>query len=180
MEYLVAVLLVLFVWGVMLFNRLVQRKNQVSQAWSDIDVQLKRRHDLIPKLVDAVTAYTHYERSTLDLITRLRTEVELIELPSHKAELERELSAQVGRLIAVAEDYPDLKAGKQYLELLQQLTEVENHIQYARRYYNGSVRDLNVRIDSFPDTIVAGMFGFRHAEFFELESSLESKPPELS
>ena len=178
MEYALISLLLLLVWAVFIYNKLIRDKNRVFQAWSDIDVQLKRRHDLIPKLVDAVTTHADYERSTLDAITRLRTEAEQTERPSDKARLEQDLSGRIKALIAVAEAYPELKAGEQFLQLLQQLTEVEDHIQYARRYYNGSVRNLNVRIDSFPDLLNARFFRFKPAEFFELESSLESRPPE--
>ena len=159
---------------------LIRDKNRVLQAWSDIDVQLKRRHDLIPKLVDAVNAYAHYERSTLDEITRLRSDADHTDAPGEKARLEAGLGDRVRELIAVAEAYPDLKASGQYLDLLRQLTEVENHIQYARRYYNGSVRNLNVRIDSFPDLLIARLFRFQQAEFFELESAMEANPPEAA
>jgi LemA protein len=149
-------------------------------AWSDIDVQLKRRSDLIPKLVDAVQAYSGYERSLLDEVTRLRSDSENRENPAEKSELESELTIKIKGLIAVAEAYPDLKADAQYLHLLQQLTDVENHIQYARRYYNGTVQHLNVRIESFPDMLIAYIFGFKQAEFFELESATEALPPDLT
>lgn len=175
----IILLLLLTIWAVVIYNRLILQKNRVIQAWSDIGVQLKRRHDLIPKLVDAVTAYADYERSTLDMITRLRTESEVAERPREKAGLEQQLNGRIKELIAVAEAYPELKAGSQYLDLLRQLSEVENNIQYARRYYNGSVRDLNVSIASFPDLILAKLFGFRSVDYFELESSMEAQPPEI-
>ena len=178
-EYYLISIFLLFIWAAVLYNRLVLDKNRVLQAWSDINVQLKRRHDLIPKLVDAVTTYADYERSTLDALTRLRTEAEHAGRPGKKSGLEQQLSGRLRELIAVAEAYPELKAGDQYLQLLRQLSEVGNHIQHARRYYNGSVRNLNVRIDSFPDLIIARLFGYRPVEFFELESSLERQPPEI-
>jgi LemA protein len=180
MEITLLILLPLFIWAVVIYNKLVGDRNRVLQAWSDIDVQLKRRHDLIPKLVDAVNAYANYERSTLDEVTRLRTEADNVSDPETASALESGLNRHLSRLIAVAEAYPELKASAQYLDLLQQLSAVENQIQYARRYYNGSVRNLNVRIDSFPDLLIARLFGYRHAKFFELESLVEADPPEVS
>ena len=170
----------LLVWAVVIYNRLVRDKNRVLAAWSDIDVQLKRRHDLIPKLVDAVNAYAHYEQTTLDEITRLRSDADQTETPAEKGRTENLLSGRMRELIALAEAYPDLKANRQYLELLRQLTEVENHIQYARRYYNGAVRNLNIRIDSFPDLLIARLFRYRPAEFFQLHSATEASPPEVN
>jgi len=175
----IAPLLLPLIWAVYSYNRLVRYKTRVLTSWSDIDVQLKRRFDLIPKLVEAVQAYSGYERSVLDEVTRLRNDSEVRKTPTEKSALETELTGKIKGLIVVAEAYPDLKADSQYLHLLQQLTEVENHIQFARRYYNGSVQQLNVRIDSFPDMLVASLFGFKRAEFFELESSTEALPPEL-
>jgi LemA protein len=173
-------LLLPLIWAVYSYNRLVRYKNRVLAAWSDISVQLKRRFDLIPKLVDAVQAYSGYERTVLEDVTRLRTDAESQDNPTAKAGTESELTIRIKGLIAVAESYPDLKADSQYLHLLQQLTEVENNIQFARRYYNGSVRDLNVGIESFPDMLVARIFGFKPAEFFELESATEALPPDLT
>ncbi len=174
-----APLLLPLIWAIFSYNRLVRYKNRVLAAWSDIDVQLKRRFDLIPKLVEAVQAYSGYERSVLDEVTRLRTDSKEHETPTEKSGLETELTDKIKDLIAVAEAYPDLKADSQYLHLLQQLTDVENNIQFARRYYNGSVQQLNVRIDSFPDMLIARLFGFRRAEFFELESATEALPPDI-
>jgi LemA protein len=168
------------IWGVVIYNLLVRDKNRVLAAWSDIDVQLKRRHDLIPKLVDAVRAYASYESRLVEEMTRLRADAERTEDPSEKGRLEGELSGRVRSLVAVAEAYPELKASAQYLELLRQLTEVENHIQYARRYYNGAVRNLNVRIDSFPDMVVARPLRFRPARFFEVETATEREHPGVS
>lgn len=173
-------LLLLAVWAIFIYNRLVRDRNRVFQAWSDIAVQLKRRRDLIPKLVDAVKAYADYERSTIEVITRLRSEAEHLDHPGELAQLERDLGSRLRKLVAVAEAYPDLKASEQFLTLLRQLSEVEDHIQFARRYYNGSVRNLNVRIDSFPDLLVARLFDFTPAEFFELEGPEEQQPPEIT
>lgn len=171
MEYVIAVVALIFVWLVVMYNKLIRDKNRVFQAWSDISVQLKRRHDLIPKLVAAVDAYAHYEKSTLEEMTQLRVKADSLELPTQKAEAEAALTGNIRQLLAVAEAYPDLKANHQYLDLMQQLTAVENQIQYARRYYNGSVKNLNVRIESFPDLILANAFKFKSAEFFELDSA---------
>lgn len=173
-------LLLPLIWAVYSYNRLVRYKNRVLAAWSDISVQLKRRFDLIPKLVEAVQAYSGYERSVLDEVTRLRTDSESVGTPAEKSGPEGELTGRIKGMIAVAEAYPDLKADSQYLHLLQQLTEVENQIQFARRYYNGSVQQLNVRIDSFPDMLIARLFGFKRADFFELESATEALPPDLT
>jgi LemA protein len=166
------------IWGIVIFNLLVRDNNRVLAAWSDVEVQLKRRHDLIPKLVEAVKAYAGYESALVEQMTRLRTRAEDTDDPEEKERLEGELGGEVHRLVAIAEAYPDLKANTQYLELMEQLTEVENHLQYARRYYNGAVRNLNVRIESFPDLIVAQAFRFRPARLFELESVSEGRPPE--
>ena len=172
LELLLLIVIGALIWAVVIYNRLINDKNRVLQAWSDIDVQLKRRHDLIPKLVEAVNAYAHYERQTLDEITRVRTAADTAKSPSEHTSAERALNGQMQRLIAVAEAYPELKADTQYLELLRQITEVEEHIQYARRFYNGSVKNLNVRIDSFPDLLVAQPFGFNKADFFEFTPTL--------
>jgi len=167
-------------WGILSYNLLVRDRNRVLAAWSDIAVQLKRRHDLIPKLVDAVKAYAGYESALMAETTRLRADAERASEPDEKGRIEGELGGRMRQLVALAEAYPDLKADTQYLKLMEQLTEVEQNIQYARRYYNGAVRNLNVRIDSVPDLIVAQALGFRPARFFELESAAEGAPPELS
>lgn len=166
--------------GIWIFNRLVRDRNRVLQAWSDIAVQLKRRHDLLPKLVEAVRTYAAYESKTLEQMTRLRTLGDRPEGLNARSESEQQLGGELTRLLAVAEAYPDLKADRQYLDLLRQLSDTENQIQYARRYYNGSVRNLNTRIDSFPDLLLARPLGFRHAEYFELPDASEALPPEIS
>lgn len=158
-------------WAITLFNRLVRDKNRVLAAWSDIDVQLKRRHDLIPKLIHAVRQYADYERAVMEEVTALRTQSEISDSPDEKGKLENALGAGLHRLIAVAERYPDLKANQSFLDLQQNITEVEDHIQLSRRYYNGAVRNLNTRIDSFPDMLVAKLFGFNPREYFELDNN---------
>jgi len=152
--------------GIYLYNRLVADRNQVRAGWSDIDVQLTRRHELVPRLVDAVKGYASHERATLEAVTALRqrsTEVRQLAL---KAGLEKELEAGVHRLIALAEAYPDLKSSENFLELQRELVEIEDHLQYARRFYNGAVRVFNTRIESVPDLFVARLFSFQPAEFF--------------
>ena len=158
----------LALWGVWIFNRLVKDRNRVRSAWSDIDVQLTRRHDLVPQLVDAVKAYASYERATLEAVTALRTRSDQAARLAEKAELENQLQAGIEKLIAVAESYPDLKADGNFLALQRQLTEVEDHLQYARRFYNGAVRIYNTRIETFPHMLVARPFGFTPSEFFAI------------
>lgn len=157
----------LIVWGVFLFNRLVQDRNQVRSAWSDIDVQLTRRYDLIPRLVEAVKAYAAHEAATMQAVVELRSRAQVSERLIERAGLESKLEAGVNKLLLLAESYPDLKANQNFLELQQELVDVEDHLQYARRFYNGSVRVLNTRIETVPDTFVARLFGFEPAEFFE-------------
>lgn len=158
-------------WGVLIFNRLVRDRNQVRSAWSDIDVQLTRRHDLVPRLVDAVRAYADYERATLTAVTELRARAEAAGPLRDKARLEDEMEAGLHRLIALAEAYPELKADGNFLQLQRDLVETEDHLQYARRFYNGSVRIYNTRIESFPDMLVAKPFAFVPAEFFAVDDA---------
>ena len=172
-------LIAFLVWGVFVYNRLVGDKNRVLSAWSDIDVQLKRRHDLIPKLVDAVRHYAAYESATLTEVTELRTRSRQSDSVAEIGGVESQLAGRIRHLVALAEDYPDLKADDAFLTLQKDLTDVENTIQYARRYYNGAVRMLNTRIDSFPDTLVAGMFRFINADYFEIDAPTERESPLL-
>ncbi len=157
------------VWLIVIYNKLIRDKNRVLTAWSDIDVQLKRRHDLIPKLVDAVRQYAEYESATMEAVTELRKASELSDDVTEIGQYERALGEKVRSIYALAENYPDLKASDSYLNLQNNLTEVENNIQYARRYYNGCVNNLNVRIDSFPDMVVASLFRFSRAALFDFE-----------
>ena len=154
---------------VWVYNRLVADRNQVRNAWSDIDVQLARRHDLVPQLVSAVKGYADYEQATMVAVTELRTRSEAAARLADKAALEDAMETGLHRLIAVQEDYPELKADENFRALQTSLTEVEDHLQYARRFYNGSVRVLNTRIESFPHLLLARPFGFRTAEFFEAD-----------
>lgn len=172
MELISVFFLAVIAWVIIIYNLFVRDKNRVLAAWSDIDVQLKRRHDLIPKLIDAVKQYAAYESSTLSAITALRSESSEAVGIERKGQIESELSTKLHQLIALAEDYPDLKANRSFLDLQKNLTDVENHIQYARRYYNGTVRNLNIRVDSFPDMFIARIFRFIPAEFFDFEEAV--------
>jgi LemA protein len=155
---------------VFLFNRLVTDRNRVRSAWSDIDVQLTRRHDLVPRLVEAVKGYAGHERATLQAVTELRNRSSAARRLADKAGLEEELEAGVHKLLLLAEAYPDLKANQNFLELQNELVAVEDHLQYARRFYNGSVRILNTRRETVPDVIIARLFSFSPGEFFSADN----------
>lgn len=163
------VLLAALAWGVVAYNLLVRDRHRVAQAWSDVEVQLKRRHDLIPNLVEAVRRHAGFEQSVLENVTRLRALGASDGSPARLGPIETELSAGVQRLVALAESYPELKASESFLNLQRNLTEVENQIQYARRYYNGTVNRLNTRIETFPDLVVARLLRFTPAEYFDFE-----------
>lgn len=170
MNALLVVGAVLLVAGVLLYNRLVRARNRVDTAWSDIDVQLQRRHDLIPNLVSAVDQYAGYERATLKAVTELRAEARRSADVEEIGRIEENLSDGVRRLLAVAEDYPDLKANENFLNLQQELAETENYLQFARRYYNGSVREFNTMVESVPANLVAALFRFDPRRFFQKAS----------
>jgi LemA protein len=165
----IAILIVaaLLGWTAFVFNRLVRLRNQVRTAWADIDVQLQRRHDLVPQLVAAVRGYAGHEQATLQAVTELRTRALAARGPSELGEVESALEQAVSRVIALVEAYPDLKASTNFLQLQSGLVEVEEHLQYARRFYNGAVRDMNNAIQRVPDVAVARGLGFREAEFFQ-------------
>jgi LemA protein len=172
------VLLVLLV-GVALYNRFIRRRALVAEAWSGIDVQLKRRFDLIPNLVETVKAYRVYEARVLADLTELRARTQTAAGPAERGRLEGALSDRLYGLFAVAENYPELKANTVFLDLQERLTHVEDELQLARRYYNGAVRDLNVMVESFPSLIVARLFGFKRAEYFQLEDAAERAAPQV-
>ena len=177
MYILLIVVLAIAVLGVVLYNRLVRNRNRVDNAWSDIDVQLQRRHDLVPRLVTAVDQYAKYERATLEAVTELRAEAMRVTDVDARGKAEEELSNGVQRLIALAENYPDLKASENFLNLQNQLVETENYLQFARRYYNGSVRDYNTMTETVPSNLVAGMFGFDVRSFFQKTSDDAANVP---
>ncbi|MEO5560099.1 MAG: LemA family protein [Dokdonella sp.] len=159
---------------VAVFNDLVGARNQVRAAWSDIDVQLTRRHDLVPQLVAAVHGYADYERATLTSVTELRTRAMAAASLSDKAQLEGELAQQINRILALQERYPDLKASENFLVLQRDLVGIEDHLQYARRFYNGAVRELNNRIETFPGLLIARAANFKPADFFRQGNDQES------
>jgi LemA protein len=173
---LTGVLIALLIWFILIYNRLIKKRNRVATAWSDIDVQLTRRHDLVPNLVKVVEGYTDHERATLEEVTRLRSEAMSTESPARLGSIEGELEQLLSRLMILREDYPDLKASDNFKQLSDGLVEVENHLQYARRYYNGAVRDLNTLINQFPDLIVARLFSFNDAEFYSAEDRQRKAP----
>lgn len=168
---LYVILFALLVWMVIIYNRLVIDRNRVLAGWSDIDVQLKRRHDLIPKLVDAVRQYADFESVVQEAVTATRAGAGRPDRAADIGVAEKKLGEQLLRLVAVAEAYPELKANQSFLDLQRNLTDTEDRIQFARRYYNGAVRNLNVRIESFPDMLVARLFGFLPAQYFDYEGT---------
>jgi LemA protein len=170
MSYVLLLLVAaLAAWAVFAFNRLVRLRNQVRTAWADIDVQLQRRHDLVPALVGAVQAYAGHESATLRAVSELRAQALAQAGPARLGEVETSLERELGRLVALRESYPELKADRNFVQLQQELVQVEEQLQYARRFYNGAVRDLNDGVQRLPDALVARAFGFRGAEFFQAE-----------
>lgn len=176
---LLVIVLALLVWAAVVFNLLVRDRNRVGQAWSDVDVQLLRRHDLIPRLVEMVKGYAGYERALLTNLAELRGQSAATPSPAARGEVERSLSTGVNKLVALVEAYPDLKASENFRDLQNKLVDTENQIQFARRYYNGAVNLFNNRIQKFPDMLIANSFGFKAAEFFELEDSKVAAAPAL-
>jgi len=168
---LLGVLVVIAVVLISMYNGLVQLRVRGDSAWSDIDVQLKRRHDLIPNLVETVKGYAIHEKGTLENIAKFRSQAMQATTPEGKAIAENQLSGALKSLFAVAENYPELKASEEFTQLQGSLSQTEETIQNARRYYNAVVRDLNTKIQSFPTNILAGMFGFRRRQFFEVEAA---------
>lgn len=170
------VLAVIVVWLVYAFNRLVVLRMRTKEAMSDIDVQTKRRYDLIPNLVEAVKGYMGHEKTVLEGVTKARTEaMSASGDATQRAEKENALSNTLKTLFAVSENYPDLKANANFLDLQRELADTENKIQAARRFYNSNVRDLNIKIETFPTRLMAGMFGFSKMTFFEVGSEAEKE-----
>lgn len=154
-----------------MYNTLVQLRVRCDSAWSDIDVQLKRRHDLIPNLVETVKGYAAHEKGTFENIAKFRSQAMQASSPADKAIAENQLSGALKSLFAVAENYPELKASEEFTQLQSSLSQTEDAIQNSRRYYNAVVRDLNTKIQSFPTNFIAGMFGFQQRQFFEVEAA---------
>ncbi len=175
MNIILIVLAVLVLWLVFAYNSLVRLRNRSKEAWSDIDVQLKRRYDLIPNLVEAVKGYMAHERGVFEKVTEARTRA-MGAAPSDKAGAENMLSGALKSFFAVAENYPQLKASENFKQLQDELSDTENKIQAARRFYNTNVRDLNTKIETFPTNLMANMFGFKEMEFFGGLDEAEKEP----
>ena len=163
-----------------IYNRLVRNRNLVEEGWSGIDVQLKRRADLIPNLIETVKGYMGHERGVLEKVTEMRARSLQATDVGEKGRAAGLLSGALGNLFAVAENYPALKANQNFLELQNSLAGIEEQVQLARRYYNGAVRNLNILIESFPSNLVAGFFKFKQAEFFEIENQADRAVPKVS
>ena len=179
---ILSVVAVVVIYAIAIFNRLVRTRQMANEAWSGIDVQLKRRSDLVPNLVDTVKGYAAHERSVVEEVTQLRGAARAIPEGdvAARAQAEGALSVGLGKLFALAENYPDLKASANFLDLQKQLSDLENDLQMARRYYNGAVRNQNVLVQSFPSNVLAGMFGFGPRDFFELSNESEREAPQVS
>lgn len=176
MTIVLIIVVVLILWSITVYNGLVIRRNRVREAWSDIDVQLKRRYDLIPNLIETVKGYVTHEKSVLENVTKARTEAIGAQGKTEKAGAENMLSDTLKSLFAVAENYPQLRANENFLELQRELSDTENKVQASRRFYNGAVMEFNTAIQVFPTNMVAGMFGFKREEFFGLEDEAEKEP----
>lgn len=176
--YIILAIIVAFaLYLIFKYNGFVALRNRAKEAWADIDVQLKRRYDLIPNLVNTVKGYAAHEAGTFEKITDARSRAMQAGTPKEKGEAENMLSGTLKSLFAISEAYPELKANTNFLQLQNELSDTENKIQAARRFYNGNVRDFNTGIQSFPGNVIAGMFKFSSMEFFELDDSSAAKEP---
>lgn len=173
----VLVIVGLILLAIILYNGLAQLRVRADSAWSDINVQLKRRHDLIPNLVETVKGYAAHEKGTFENIAKYRSAAMSATTPAEKSQAEGQLTQALRGLLAVAENYPQLQASQQFTSLQGSLSETEDAIQNSRRYYNAVVRDLNTKVVTFPSNIVAGMFGFQQRQFFELETPEDKQVP---
>ena len=176
-EILVILIMLLLGTGIWLYNRLIRNRNRVSEAWAGIDVQLQKRAELVPNLVQTVKGYATHESTVFEEVARLRKTGETS--VDARAQQETALSKSLGRLFALAEDYPDLKASEGFQQLHSSLIDIENHLQFARRYYNGAVRDNNNLVESFPSNIVSSLFNFKLSEFFEIELTSQRSAPNV-
>jgi len=178
---LVAIAVVVIGYAVYIYNSLVRTRQMVREGWSGIDVQLKRRTDLIPNLLAAVKGYMSHEKTVLEDVAEMRSQAQAVQNadPETRAKAEGALSGALMRLNAVMENYPDLKASTNVMDFQKSLSGIEDQIQLARRYYNGAVRNLNIMVESFPSTIMAGQFGFEKAQFFEIEDAADRAVPKV-
>ena len=175
-----AAVLLIVVWGIGVYNGLIRLRNMKDEGWSGIDVQLKRRHDLVGNLVNSVKGYMAHEKDVLEEIARMRSVAQNAAGVAQSAQAEGQLSQALGRLFAVMENYPQLRANENVMQLQNTLTSLEDEIQLARRYYNGTVREYNTRTEVFPSSIIARQYGFTKAEFFELDNVAEREVPQVS
>jgi len=173
---ILGIIALIILWLVFVYNGLIRWRYRVKEAWSDIDVQLKRRYDLIPNLVETVKGYMTHERTVFEKVTEARTKAMGANTKEEKLGAENILSGTLKTLFAVSENYPELKANANFLDLQRELADTENKIQAARRFYNGNVMDYNTKIDTFPTNLIVGTFGFKKEEFFGLESESEREP----
>jgi LemA protein len=176
---LLAVVVVVALWLIATYNGLVRLNTQTEEAWSDIDVQLKRRYDLIPNLINTVKGYAAHESGVFEKVSQARATAMGAQSPQDKAVAENALSSTLKSLFAVTEAYPELKANENFLKLQDELSDTENKIQAARRFYNGNVRDLNIKLQVFPTNLIANMLGFKARTFFGLENEAERQVPEV-
>lgn len=176
---LIIILLLIFFYGMGIYNRFVKLNTLVGEAWSGIDVQLKKRYDLIPNLVETVKGYASHEKETFENVTAARSRAQNAQTVDEQQAAERNLNNALMNLFAVAEQYPELKANENFLKLQDELSVVESDIEKSRRYYNGTVRDKNILVDSFPSNIIASIFGFVKSVFFEIETPAERETPQV-
>jgi len=176
---ILAVLAITVLYLITAYNSLVTLKNRSKEAWSDIDIQLKRRHNLIPNLIETVKGYASHESEVLEKVTQARSQAMQAQDTKQKEKAENMLSNTLKSLFAVSENYPDLKASENFLELQRELTDTEDKIQASRRFYNGNVRDLNIKIEVFPSNMIANMFNFTKMELFEIENQEEKQVPQV-
>ena len=174
--FLIVAVIILLAAVIMIFNGLVRKRNNAESAWSNIDVQLQRRYDLIPNLVETVKGYAAHEKETFERITELRTAFQNATSPKEFGEIENGMNKAVGKLFAVAENYPELKASQNFLMLQESLAGTENKIAYSRNNYNAAVMSFNTAIQTFPSTLIAGPFGFRKKEFFDIDDAAQREP----
>ena len=176
----IIILIALLLWSVTIYNALVRDKNRVQAGWSDIDVQLKLRHSLVPNLVAATKSYASYEQAVLTTVTELRTRSQNARSMDERSSSEEQLGYGLQKLIALVEQYPDLKANENFAKLQDELVSIEEKIQYARRYYNGAVRNFNINIERFPNLLIAKLFNYQPSSFFQLESDEMRKAIKVS
>jgi LemA protein len=178
---LIGIVVIALLAGIAIYNKLVRLRNTVKSSWSDIDVQCKKRYDLVPNLVETVKGYASHEKTVFEKVTQARSMAMQATSPAEMAKAENMLRDTLKSLFAVAEAYPELKANANFLQLQSQLQELENNIEYARRYYNAVVRDYNILIESFPSNLIASQFNFKQEELFQLEApEAERKPVKVS